>query len=138
MNFLQHHMNWRVKGGAAEQSSLCRVHKSVCDALHHFQSFDQLNIWGSVGIEQLICQLHVWETATRRNPKAPDFVGLDIVLAPVVDEAGSMQARTFGDWVSQHEKSKAQVLKGARMRREEKTAATKAHKIGAGVAGSSS
>lgn len=138
MNFVQHHMNWRVKSGVAERSSVCRVHKSVCDALHHFQSFDQLNRWGSAGIEQLVRQLHVWETATRRNPKAPDFEGLDVVLAPVVDEAGSIQARTFGDWVSQQQKTEAQVLKGARLWREEKVAATKAQKTAAGGAGPSS
>ena len=36
-NFLQHHLNWRVKSGVSEKSSICRVHKSVCDTLHLLQ-----------------------------------------------------------------------------------------------------
>lgn len=75
MNFVQRHMNWRVKSGVAERSSVCRVHKSVCDGLHHFQSYDHLNMWGPAGVQQLVRQLHVWETTTRRNPNAPDFEG---------------------------------------------------------------
>lgn len=85
----------------------------------------------------MIRQLHVWEMATRRSPKSPDFDGLDVVLALVVGEAGSIQMRTFGDWVAQQQKTKAQVLKGARLWREEKTAAAKAQRIGAGGAGTS-
>ena len=48
-NFLQHHLSWRVKSGVGDRSSVCRVHKSVCDALHLLVSYDQLNVKNSAG-----------------------------------------------------------------------------------------
>ena len=82
LNFLQHHMNWRVKSGVLEKSSVCRVHKSTCDALHMMMSYVQINLLNNAAAEHLIRQLILWETAVRRNPKNPDYDGLDVVLSP--------------------------------------------------------
>ena len=128
LNFLQHHMNWRVKSGVMEKSSICRVHKTTCDALHMMQSYDQMNLWNLAAGEHLIRQLILWETAVRRNPKNPDFEGLDVVLSPMIDEGGAVNTKSFQGWVATQQKEDAVVMKGARMLREERDAEDKRSK----------
>ena len=89
LDFLQHHMSWRVKSGVLEKSSVCRVHKSTCDALHMFMSYDQVNLLNCAAAEHLVRHMIMWETAVRRSPKNPDYDGLDVVLSPLVDEGGA-------------------------------------------------
>ena len=125
LNFLQHHMNWRVKSGVLEKSSICRVHKSTCDALHMMMSYDQINLLNSAAAEHLVRQLLLWETAVRRNPKNPDYDGLDVILSPLVDEGGAVNTKAFTSWVAVQQKEDAVVMKGARLWRVEREAADK-------------
>ena len=53
--------------------------------------------WGVVdiddvcaGAEYLVRRLKQLESATRKNPRAPDFEGLDLILDTGVDDTGGM------------------------------------------------
>jgi len=65
------------------------------------------------------------EAATRRNPRQPDFEGLDGVLDVALDEAGSAILPRFTEWVGKQQQAEAQILKAGRQWREEQASLKK-------------
>ena len=61
-----------------------------------------------------------------RSPLNPDYGGLSMVLARPVSETGAAHTARFTEWVAERQEAAAQVLKQARMEREEKEALKKA------------
>ena len=68
--------------------------------------------------------------AVRRNPKSPDFEGLEPYMRHLGDLGGVMQAPRFDCFVANSMKDMAQVQKQARMVKEEAEAASKPRKGG--------
>ena len=59
------------------------------------------------------------ERAVQRNPKAPDFTGLDVIMEGHVDTSGAAVTHTFDTWVADQQRAKAQIAKQGRLLREE-------------------
>ena len=59
------------------------------------------------------------ESAVRRNPKAPDFGGLDVMLEGHTDASGAAATQGFDQWVMEQQRAKAQIAKQGRLLREE-------------------
>ena len=89
------------------------------------QFYDQYDMCNSAGVEQLIRQVVQYERAVNRNPKQPDFKGLDLIMSSVIDESGAVQVRRFEKWLAEAQKDEAIVLKGGRLWREEVAADAK-------------
>ena len=70
------------------------------------------------------------ETAVRKNPKQPDFEGLDVVMAQPVGDTGDVATRDFSRWVAERQKDEAQILKQNRQWREERANEKKRQKGG--------
>ena len=65
------------------------------------------------------------EAATKRNPRQPDFEGLDVVLDVAVDEMGGMVLPKFDSWISSQQQAEATILKAGRLWREEHASAAR-------------
>ena len=59
------------------------------------------------------------ETAVARNPKAPDYLGLDLLFSGQVTEAGQAQVAKFNEWFGSRLKDGSIVLRQNRMWNEE-------------------
>eukprot|EP00974_Lingulodinium_polyedra_P087629 8494473-Lingulodinium_polyedra.AAC.1 len=90
--------------------------------------FDQVNPAATVSGEAVFRRFLQIEAAVRRNPKQPDFEGLDVLVATGLDELGGVTTRRFTEWVAEQQKSEAVVLKQNRLWREERDADRKKKK----------
>ncbi len=72
------------------------------------------------------------EAATRRNPRQPDFEGLDGILDVALDEGGSAILPRFTEWVGKQQQAEASLLKAGRQWREEQTSIKKTAGKGGG------
>ena len=63
------------------------------------------------GAELAIRRLHALETATARNPKAPNWQGLEHSMSTTVTEAGVAAMPKFDAWLASVQKDEAVVMK---------------------------
>ena len=116
-----HHTCWTTKSGVGGKSSVCREHGIICVVLRLFMQFDQLDISNLAGCEYLVRRLLQIEAAVKRNPRQPDFEGLDAILDSSVDTSGAALAPKFMEFVANIQKSQALVYKAGRLWHEEQT-----------------
>ena len=120
-----HHTQWSSKSGVGEKSSICREHGVICVVMRIFMQFDQVDVTNIAGCEYLCRRLLQIEAAVRRNPRQPDFDGLDPILDSSVDTSGAALAPKFMEFVSDIQKSQALIYKAGRLWKEEQTANAK-------------
>ena len=73
-------------------------------------------------IEQTDRRIHEIQQAIRRNPKHPDFSGLDIGTIGSADEIGGARLHGYDQWLSTKQKEEANTLEAQRKWREEQAA----------------
>ena len=125
-----HHAHWARRSGIGEKTATAREHRVICMALRLLTQFDQVDMCGLASAELLVRRLRQLETATRRNPRQPDFDGLDMVLDTAVDDSGALVLPTFDAWVSAQQRAEATVLKAGREWRDEQAARAKGDQKG--------
>ena len=130
-----HHSTWTAKSGVGAKSSVCREHGIICVVLRIFMQFDQLDISNVAGCEYLVRRVLQIEAAVKKNPRQPDFEGLDAILDSSVDTSGAAIAPKFMAFVADIQKSQALVYKAGRLWQEEQTALKKANTQSAKGAG---
>ena len=59
------------------------------------------------------------ETAVPRNPKTPDWDGLDAMMSQKISSMGAADVSKFAGWVSKIQSEHAQVMKQGRLLRGE-------------------
>ena len=123
-----HSQAWISKSGINEKSALGREHKFLLDILQDALEFDQLNGSNLASLEGIARRLISIETAVRRNPKAPDFTGLDILLKRREDSTGSIHVPELDSWLSNQQKEQAIIMKQNRLHNEEEEQKEKAAK----------
>ena len=65
------------------------------------------------------------EAACDRNPKMPDWEGLDLLVSNAFTHRGAVELPKFKDWASSVQKDKAVIMKQGRLLREERAAEAK-------------
>ena len=88
--------------------------------LHLMATQDRLNLPRITTSEHFARRILQIQKATRRNPKAPDFTGLEAYTAHLGGGAAPMRTPTFDKFVMEEQKSAAFLLKQARLLREER------------------
>ena len=78
--------------------------------------------------EQIARRLVQHELAVEKDPKHPEYGGLGSLLAGTTEEKGRVAVVKFTKWVSERQQQRAQILKQARLLREEKAADAKRRK----------
>ncbi len=122
---LQHHLDLVKKSGIPEKGGLAREHFALTEALWNFVSWDQVDCSMLIGCEFMARRIIVLETAIARNPKNPDYEGLDVIMSSRITETGTASTVEFQKWISNVHKDEPQIMKQGRLLREEKAAAAK-------------
>ena len=65
------------------------------------------------------------QKAVRRNPRAPDFSGLDQFMASTFDETGGVVVSGFDKYVAEEQRTTAMILKQTRLWSEEQASLVK-------------
>ena len=119
------HSHWAAKSGVPERSAAVRGHTLWSQVLRLGISFDLLGSANCVSLELAARGLAGIETAVKRNPKVPDYDGLDAMLETPIDSTGAAVAPAFGSWLAELRKTQAVVMRADRQLREEQTALQK-------------
>ena len=123
--FDHHHIVWASRSGAAERSAAVRDHRMWSTLLRIGVSFDLLDPANCACLEFAARRLAQIETAVKRNPKSPDYEGLDAMLEATIDSSGAALVPVFSGWFGDLRNSQAVVLKADRQFREEQVAQAK-------------
>lgn len=124
----EHHANWISKSGVGPKSAVAREHGMLSVCLRILMQFDQVDLTNIAGCEYLVRRMIQIEAAVKRNPRQPDFEGLDAILDSSVDTSGAALAPKFMEYVSGIQKSQALIYKAGRIWNEEQAALAKASK----------
>lgn len=119
-DFTAHHEFFLRKSGLAEKSAVAREHRHMHEACRLALEYDQYDLSNSASYEYLIRRIVQVEAAVKRNPRQPDFDGLESVMDSAIDEAGAAVVADFSKWVSDRQQAEAQILKAGRMWRQER------------------
>jgi hypothetical protein len=120
-----HHHEWSRKSGVNTTGAACREHFLVSEMLRWAIQYDQLDVSMLASTEMGVRRLVQIEAAVKRNPKVPDYSGLDIFMNTNTDESGAATTAAFSQWVADRQRDQAQIAKQGRLLREEKEAAAK-------------
>lgn len=127
LNLKMHHQGWLQKSGVHAGGAVARQHHTICTALRFMQSFDQYDLSMAASAEYLVRALVQLEAAARRNPKAPDFTGLEVMIEAHADASGAAITAGFDQWVMEQQRSRAPIAKQGRLMREEAELERKKH-----------
>ena len=94
-------------------------------ALAHMISLDQYNLYNSASVEIVARRLLMIMPAVKRNPRAPDFEGLDAFLSTATDSSGVVASLDFDKYIADSQKNGAVIMKQNRILKEEHEAAAK-------------
>ena len=108
---------------------MAHVRRNIFTALHLFQAYDKFDLPQIAGIEFLARWALMIQAAVRRQPRAPNFEGLEAYLSHSIDESGGVITSDFTKYVAEEQKAEAQVMKQNRLLREEHTADDKRRKF---------
>ena len=119
--------DYYVRGsGISPDSPIAYKHRDLMSILAHLLSWDQANGGQLASAEltaRLVLQIH---TAVKKNPKAPDFKGTNLMITSTMDAAGGVTTGPFARYVAEEQRTHAYTLKQQRLfAEEEKRAAGK-------------
>jgi hypothetical protein len=114
-----YHHEWVRNSGIGEKSAICREHKFLLELLRHMFEIDQLDVSSLASAELVVRRIFQIELATKRNPKQPDFAGLDIILETNIDSSGGVVLPGMQKWFTEHQAKEAGTLKQLRLWNEE-------------------
>jgi hypothetical protein len=114
-----YHANYLRRSGLSENSSVAHELKNLLTVLRLAISYDQLDFSDLASIEAIIRRILDIQVAVRRNPKHPEFGGLDLDPVGETDSMGGVRAASYGEWLATESQREAKGLKAAREYREE-------------------
>ena len=115
-----YHHEWLRLSGVGENTAIAHNHRTLLEALRLGAVYDQLNLPNSAMAEQIARRIVQDELAVERNPRHPDYGGLETVLGGPVGEKGKASTPSFSKWLSDRQHSEAHIMKQARLLREER------------------
>ena len=118
----QFHNNWVTKSGVAAGGGLAHEHRHLLDIIGLLVTYDMLDVGNISGAELAARRALQIERAVRKNPRFPDFVGLEVMLSHALDDSGGVVCSAYDRWVAEEQRAQAQVLKQYRLWSEEQGA----------------
>ena len=113
------HNWWVTISGISPSSGVANEHKCIFEALRHGLFWDGLAGRTLALFEFLSRRVLMIHRAVKRNPKHPNFEGLEVMLSSALDESGGVVASQFDMYVSESQRVKANVMKQTRLMHEE-------------------
>ena len=117
-----YHAAWVTSSGVNPKSMLCAEHFWLLTMLWMMATRDRLDLHASTGAEHCARRLLQIQRAVRRNPKSPDFSGLEAYTLHLSDPGGSLATPGFDEHVAKYQKNTAFYLKQTRLASEEQEA----------------
>ncbi|CAK0814975.1 unnamed protein product [Prorocentrum cordatum] len=118
-NMTSYQAEWERLSGVGEGSAVNHVHRNLCEVIRLMHSWDQVDLSMLASAELLVRWMIQTEIAVERNPRHPDYSGLDIVISAPVNAAGRASTSRFNTWVTDRLKERATIWKQERLYREE-------------------
>ena len=97
----------------------------MTEALRYLISVDQCDPCNLLVGELSVRYLVMIEAAADRNPRMPDWEGLESMVAQAVNGKGAVEVPKFANWVSTVQRDRAMIMKQGRLLREERAAESK-------------
>jgi len=117
-NLVSYHSEWLRLSGIADSSAVAHSHKNLMEVLRLMHFRDQLDV-SSLACGEFLARWAVQiEVAVSRNPRHPDYSGLDIMFGAPTSAAGKAETATFSEWISAKMKDKSAVFKYEQQFRE--------------------
>ncbi|CAK0907206.1 unnamed protein product, partial [Prorocentrum cordatum] len=117
-----YHSQWMRRSGVGEGTAVAHIHFVMCEIVRLAIQVDQLDVSNLMSFELAMRRICQDETAVSRNPRHPDYGGLDIVLHAPVSEQGQASTDRFTEWVTARLKERASIYKQTRLWNEEQRA----------------
>ena len=119
------HQLWVVASGVAPKSGLAFEHLGLLTLLWVMATVDGLDVNNLESAEQVARRILMIERAVKKNPKNPDFSGLEHYMANSLDASGGVVAPDFDKHVASLQRDEALIMKNWRLAREEHEAELK-------------
>lgn len=114
-----YHEYYLRHSGLDSSSAVAHTHRTLLNIAAHLVSFDQLNVLALAGFEMLARHVLRIHRAVKKSPKAPNFQGLEIMVASKLDTGGLALTGEFAKWTAEEQKSEAFTMKQQRLYAEE-------------------
>ncbi|CAK0875323.1 unnamed protein product [Prorocentrum cordatum] len=131
-NMTSYQAEWERLSGVGEGSAVNHVRRNLCEVIRLMHSWDQVDVSMLASAELLLRWLIQAEIAVERNPRHPDYSGLDIVISAPVNAVGRASTSKFNTWVTDRLKERATIWKHERLYREEQKQTRKGDGKGSG------
>ena len=118
-NLLTYQAEWQRLSGVAEGGAQGHEHRCHLETLRRAICHDQLNVVNLASFEHIVRRVIQVEMAVERNPRHPDFSGLEDVVAGPRSASGSAHVSTYLAHVTGLQKDRANILKQQRLYQEE-------------------
>ena len=105
--------------GLGAKSSIAIEYGYLIHLLYLFMVTDRLNPRASTAMEHLARRCLQIQRAAQRNPRNPDFDGLEEYMRHASDSTGMAYTPGFDRHISERQKAESQILKQHRLQREE-------------------
>ena len=120
--------HWKQNSSIAATSGIAIEFGVHMTTLGHMACLDQYNLYHSASAEMIARRLLMIMRVVKRNPRAPDFEGLDSFLSTATDMTGGVVTLDFDKYISELQRNDAQIMKQNRLLKEEQTEAGKRKK----------
>ncbi|CAK0797517.1 unnamed protein product [Prorocentrum cordatum] len=114
-----YHGQWVRRSGVSESSAVAHIHYVLCESVRLAIQTDQLDVTSLLSFELIMRRICQDETAVARNPRHPDYGGLEILLRAPTAEQGQASTNRFTEWVTGRLKEQAAIYKQTRLWNDE-------------------
>jgi len=116
---------WRARSGVPHIGMAARFHTAAIEILRALVTVDRVDPYSTIGPELCCRYIYMVEQACDRNPRQPDWEGLEPLVSLAMSTKGTIETPEFWTWLAGVQASRAQVLKQGRLLREERKSEAK-------------
>lgn len=114
-----YHSEWVRRSGVHDGRAVAHIHLVICEVLRVSLQCDRLDVSSIQGYEIMVRRLIQDETAVARNPRHPDYGGLEVLMSSPLTESGMASVPAFNEWITGRLREQANIQKQTRLWHEE-------------------
>ncbi|CAK0849661.1 unnamed protein product, partial [Prorocentrum cordatum] len=118
-NLTSYQAEWERMSGVFSGGAQCHEHRSLLEIARRAICMDQLNVKNLHCMEALVRRVIQIEMAVQRNPRHPDFSGLEDAVGGPTGASGSAAVPRYTEFAVARQKDRANILKQMRLHKEE-------------------
>ncbi|CAK0825870.1 unnamed protein product [Prorocentrum cordatum] len=118
-NLTSYQAEWERMSGVFSGGAQCHEHRSLLEIARRAICMDQLNVKNLHCMEALVTRVIQIEMAVQRNPRHPDFSGLEDAVGGPTGATDSAAVPRYTEFAVARQKDRANILKQMRLHKEE-------------------